>query len=40
MNENRYGTMLSPSLDEEILNNPKSATGQVCLTFLQLGDYL
>ena len=29
MNENRYGTILSPVLDEATLNNPKSATGQV-----------
>ena len=29
MNENRYGTILSPVLDETTLNNPKSATGQV-----------
>merc|ERR1719266_2652834 len=28
MNENRYGTILRPVLDEATLNNPKSATGQ------------
>ena len=33
MNENRYGTTLSPVLDEEILNNPKSATVAVCFTY-------
>ena len=41
MNENRYGTTLSPVLDEEILNNPKAATVEVCFTyFFLLGDYL
>ena len=33
MNENRYGTTLSPVLDEEILNNPKSATVEVCFIY-------
>ena len=40
MNENRYGTTLSPVLDEEILNNPKSAAVEVCFTYFLLGDYL
>ena len=42
MNENMYGTILSPVLDEATLNNPKSATGQVFFIYFytRIGDYL
>ena len=42
MNENRYGTILSPVLDDATLNNPKSATGRVFFIYFfnQDRDYL
>ena len=39
MNENRYGTILSPVLDDATLNNPKSATAQAFFIYFLL-DYL
>ena len=38
MNENRYGTILSPVLDEATLNNPELATGQVFFIYFFYQD--